>query len=186
MTEKREEVFISVDIEAAGPIPPDYSMLSLGCCLVDDPDKSFYVEFKPISDNFVPEAIRVSGFDLDHLKQTGTAPKAGMTNLDEWISANSGDKKPIFVGFNASFDWAFVNYYFLHFLHRNPFGIGGIDIKALYMGASGCSWDATRSSQFPVETQDASDKHDALADARHQAKLFNFARSLPSRSRETG
>lgn len=182
MTEKREEIFISVDIEAAGPMPPDYSMLSLGCCLVDDPKISFYVEFKPISDNLIPEAMAVSGFDLEHLRDTGTDPEDGMRNLEEWLSANTGDGKPIFVGFNASFDWAFVNYYFLHFLKHNPFGIGGIDIKALYMGATGCSWDATRSSQFPVEKQAASEKHDALADARHQAELFKFARSLGSAS----
>lgn len=178
MTEKREEIFISVDVEAAGPIPPDYSMLSLGCCLVDDPESSFYVEFKPISDNFIPEAMAVSGFDLDHLRDTGTAAEDGMRNFADWIAASAGHGKPVFVGFNASFDWAFVNYYFLHFLGRNPFGIGGIDIKALYMGATGCSWDATRSSQFPVEKQDASEKHDALADARHQSKLFSFARRL--------
>ncbi|MGO8061471.1 3'-5' exoribonuclease domain-containing protein [Rhizobium johnstonii] len=178
MSETRKEVFISVDIEAAGPIPPDYSMLSLGCCLVDDPEKSFYVELKPISENFIPEALEVSGFDLSHLEETGTLPEDAMRLLEEWIVVHSKNGKPIFVGFNASFDWAFVNYYFLHFLKRNPFGIGGIDIKAMYMGAVGCSWDATRSSQFPVQKQDEEEKHDALADALHQAKLFSFVRRL--------
>ncbi|MBP1874052.1 DNA polymerase III epsilon subunit-like protein [Ensifer adhaerens] len=178
MTEKREEIFISVDIEAAGPIPPDYSMLSLGCCLVDDPDISFYVEFKPISENFIPDAMAVSGFDLDRLKETGTNPEEAMRRLDEWVATHSGGGKPIFVGFNAPFDWAFVNYYFLHFLKKNPFGIGAVDIKAMYMGATGSSWDATRSSQFPVEKQKDDEKHDALADARHQAKLFRYVRDL--------
>ncbi|MQB22574.1 3'-5' exonuclease [Agrobacterium tumefaciens] len=178
MTYKREEVFISVDIEAAGPIPPDYSMLSLGCCLVDEPEKSFYIEFKPISEGSIPEAMTISGFRLDRLKDTGSDPEEAMLSLEGWITANSQGRKPIFVGFNASFDWAFVNYYFLHFIKRNPFGIGAVDIKAMYMGATGCSWDATRSSQFPVEKQPEDEKHDALADARHQAKLFQYVRSL--------
>lgn len=178
MTDKRKEVFISVDIEAAGPIPPDYSMLSLGCCLVGEPEKSFYVEFKPISENFIPEAMTVSGFELDSLRDTGTGPEEAMLSLEDWIAANSEGGKPIFVGFNAPFDWAFVNYYFLHFLKRNPFGIGAVDIKAMYMGATGCSWDATRSSQLPVEKQPEDEKHDALADARHQAKLFQYVRGL--------
>ncbi|MEY9828899.1 DNA polymerase III epsilon subunit-like protein [Sinorhizobium fredii] len=182
MTEKREEVFISVDIEAAGPIPPDYSMLSLGCCLVDDPEISFYVEFKPISENFIPEAMAISGFQLGGLKDTGTDPEEAMRSLEDWITTNSKGGKPIFVGFNAPFDWAFVNYYFLHFLKRNPFGIGAVDIKAMYMGATGCSWDATRSSQFPVEKQSEAEKHDALADARHQAKLFRYVRGLRNQS----
>ena len=30
------EVYISVDIEAAGPVPAIYSMLSLGAVVVDD------------------------------------------------------------------------------------------------------------------------------------------------------
>ncbi|MGO6819211.1 hypothetical protein ACCS67_30605 [Rhizobium brockwellii] len=94
------------------------------------------------------------------------------------ITANSGDGKPIFVGFNAPFDWTFVNYYFLHFLKKNPFGIGAVDIKAMYMGATHSSWDATRSSQFPVDKQSEAEKHDALADARHQAKLFRYVRGL--------
>ncbi|SIR44120.1 protein of unknown function [Rhizobium sp. RU35A] len=182
MTEKRKEVFISVDIEAAGPIPPDYSMLSLGCCLVDDPTKSFYVVIKPISENFIPEALAVSGFKLDSLNDTGTDPEEAMLSLEDWITTNSEGGKPIFVGFNAPFDWAFVNYYFLHFLKRNPFGIGAVDIKAMYMGAAGCSWDATRSSQFPVEKQAEEQKHDALADARHQAQLFQFVRDLRDHS----
>lgn len=178
MTEERQEIFISVDIEAAGPIAPDYSMLSLGCCLVDDPERSFYIELQPINDNFIPEAMAVSGFDLDRLRASGTQPEVAMQSLEQWITDVAGEGKPIFVGFNASFDWAFVNYYFIHFLNRNPFGIGAIDIKAVYMGATGCSWDATRSSQFPLEKQNEAEKHDALADARHQAKLFRYARNL--------
>ena len=43
----------------------------------------------------------------------------------------------MFVGFNATFDWAFVNFYFHQYLGENPFGIGGIDIKSYYMGLSG-------------------------------------------------
>lgn len=33
----KKEVFISVDIEASGPIPGEYDLLSIGMCLVDQP-----------------------------------------------------------------------------------------------------------------------------------------------------
>jgi hypothetical protein len=33
--------YVSVDIEASGPIPRRYSMLALGACLVDDPARTF-------------------------------------------------------------------------------------------------------------------------------------------------
>lgn len=175
----RHEVFISLDIEASGPMPPDFSMLSIGAVCVDDDQREFYRELKPISDRFDPGALKVTGFDLEALKRTGVDPVAAISELSAWVTEMAGPGgRPIMVGFNAPFDWAFVNYYFLHFLGQNPFGIGAIDIKALYMGATGCSWDETRSSHFPLPRQSERQKHNALADARYQAELFGYARRL--------
>jgi hypothetical protein len=39
------EVWISVDIEADGPILGDYSVLSLGACVVEDHATPCYIEF---------------------------------------------------------------------------------------------------------------------------------------------
>lgn len=50
-------------------------MLSIGACLVDDPDVTFYLELKPISDNFVPAALEISGFALDELRVRGNDPR---------------------------------------------------------------------------------------------------------------
>jgi hypothetical protein len=178
MTGKRE-VFISVDIEAAGPVPPDFSMLSLGACLIENTQNGFYRLLRPISDRFVPKALEVTGFDLDTLRREGTDPALAMEEFRTWIDAVVGTNgKPVFVGFNAPFDWSFVNYYFHHFLGENPFGIGALDVKALYMGATGAAWAETRSSLFPVPKQPQDDKHNALADAQYQAGLFLYARGL--------
>ena len=54
------EAYISVDIEASGPVPGKYSMLSVGACLVEDPTKDFYCEIKPISSEYVEEALKVN------------------------------------------------------------------------------------------------------------------------------
>ena len=43
----RPECFISVDIETAGPVPAKYAILSIGACLVEDPEQTFYVELMP-------------------------------------------------------------------------------------------------------------------------------------------
>lgn len=177
----KDEVYISVDIEASGPIPGEYSMLSLGACLTEDISNGFYRELVPITDKVVREAMTVTGFDLDRLKIEGVPPAKAMEEFSQWIASQvPADKKAVFVGFNAAFDWSFVNYYFHRFRQDNPFGIGGIDIKALYMGATGCTWGETRSSLFPVPKQDSAEKHNALADARYQAELFKFARTLGS------
>ena len=119
MTNK-SEVFISVDVEASGPIPGDYSMLSLGAYVVGGQDQGFYVEIKPLNTNAVPEAMKVTGFDLTKLIVTGEEPADAMQKLAAWVIAVAGNGKPVFVGFNAGFDWSFVNWYFFHFLKRVP------------------------------------------------------------------
>ena len=176
-----EEIYISVDIEAAGPIPGQYSMLSLGACIVGNAGESFYVELKPINKSVVPEAISVSNLNLEVLEANGRDPAAAMAQLRTWIGDVSKNGTPVFVGFNATFDWSFVNWYFHRFLGENPFGFGGIDIKSYYMGFSGCSWNETRSSRLPPEFQQSEPlTHNALDDARAQASVFQ--RMLTARS----
>jgi len=73
MTEKvYKETYISVDIEASGPIPEVYSMLSVGACVIGDTSKTFYVELKPLNDNYIQQALDVTGFSMEKLKKNGT------------------------------------------------------------------------------------------------------------------
>src|ERR1700738_1527152 len=119
-----KEVYISVDIEAAGPVPATYSMLSLGAALVHDLQTNFYVEFQPINRKSVPNAMKVIGRTLKDFERTGRDPKEAMIAFRDWIESVAKNGKPTFVGFNATFDWAFVNYYFQQYLSENPFGFG--------------------------------------------------------------
>lgn len=168
-----EEAYISVDVETAGPIPGSYSMLSLGACLVDEGSKTFYVELQPTSGRFEPAALQVSGLDLGTLHRTGQNPARAMALLRDWVRAIADGRRPVFVGFNASFDWSFVNWYFHTFLGENPFGIGALDIKAYYMGFAGCSWEETTSSRLPqVLLPSQRQTHHALDDAIAQAEIF--------------
>lgn len=170
----QEEVYISVDVEAAGPIPATYSLLSLGASVVSDPMQHFYAEFQPINDNVVPAAMAVSGFSLMELAKQGEAPAAAMRRFHDWITAISEGRTPVFVGFNAGFDWAFVNWYFHTYLGENPFGFSALDIKAYYMGLSGCRWAETTSRKLPTEFQATATiaNHNALTDAQAQAEIF--------------
>jgi DNA polymerase III epsilon subunit-like protein len=169
----KKELYISVDVETSGPIPGKYSMLSLGAVPVDRVSETFYVELKPISKEFVPDALKVSHFDLAKLELTGIEPNEAMLSFQRWIAKVSGNSKPIFVGFNACFDWQFVNWYFETFAAKNPFGFSGIDIKSYYMGFSGVPWSETTSSQLPHKFQsDTRQNHNALDDALAQASIF--------------
>jgi DNA polymerase III epsilon subunit-like protein len=169
----KSERYFSVDIESSGPIPGKYSMLSLGACVVGNRDETFYVELKPISKDFVPDAIKVSGFDLSRLEREGQPPEKAMKAFRAWVIKAAGNDKAIFVGFNACYDWQFVNWYLESFTGGNPFGFGGIDIKSYFMGLSGEKWSKTTSSQLPQEFQpDEPQTHNALDDARAQASIF--------------
>ena len=176
------ETFISVDIEASGPVPGEYSMLSLGACVVGATEQSFYVELKPITPNFQPEALAVAGFDLDDLARRGIEPARAMAQFEEWLAHVTPDKSPVFVAYPLAFDWMFVAYYFHRFLHRNPFGISGVDVKSFYAGMMGTPW--TISSKHAMEPQFSADlplTHNAREDAIVQGELF--ARLLAHRSK---
>lgn len=171
------ECLVSVDVESSGPIPGDYSLLSVGACVVGRREQTFYAELKPLNDNAVPEALQVTGFELAKLRLTGEEPQQAITKFADWVRAVSGTAKPVFVGFNAGFDWSFVNWYFHHFLGDNPFGFAPLDIKSYYMGRSGCRWEETKSSRIPPEFQPAKPPtHHALADALAQAEMFEKMR----------
>ena len=174
---KVREIYISVDVESAGPVPSTFSMLSLGAVVVDDPNKTFYVKLKPVNDKFVPDAMKVVGKTLQDFAKCGRDPKEAIVAFRDWIVSVAKAAKPVFVGFNATFDWAFVNFYFHEHLGGNPFGFGGIDIKSYYMGMTGCTWDETRSSRIRAEFKGtARHTHNALDDAVEQAEMFRRMR----------
>ena len=50
--------YIMVDIEADGPIPGDYSMVSFGAVIVEPGlQRTFYGQLKPISEHWIPQAL---------------------------------------------------------------------------------------------------------------------------------
>lgn len=180
----QDEVFVSVDIETSGPNPRDYAMLSIGACLVDRPEHSFYIELVPTTDEALPDALAVSGLSVEELHRTGTQATDALLQLEEWLGELPGP--PIFVAFNAAFDWMFIEDYFRRFLGRNPFGHAALDIKAYYMGLADSTWAQT-SMRFlsPLYLDGQPLEHNALSDARDQAKLFR-ALQAEARSRRSG
>lgn len=122
-----------VDIEADGPSPADYSMVCFGAIVVEPSlSKTFYGRLKPVSGKWEPEALKVSGFSRDETMNFDD-PKEVMESFDKWIAENSKDR-PIFVSDNNGFDWQFINWYFHHFLGRNPFGHSSMNLGSFYKG----------------------------------------------------
>jgi ribonuclease T len=174
MSVELTECFISVDVETAGPDPGEYALLSIGACLVADPEQSFYVELKPTTMNSAEEALALTGFSLEALAGSGVSPEEAMQRFEAWLKeVGPADVKPVFVAFNAGFDWMFVNSYFHRYLGRNPFGHAALDMKAFFMGLTGSRWAETAMRhvvrRFESEIHLT---HHALQDAKDQALLF--------------
>ena len=165
---------ISVDIEAAGPIPSQYALLSIGACTLTHPQQTFYIELIPDKDLIDLRSLEVHGLDFKKLKRNGTTPAEALQQFADWLQevVPSGHA-PLMVAFNAPFDWMFIHDYFIRCLGYNPFGHSAVDIKAVYMGASGKSWQETSGVNLHQLYDDGKKlSHNALDDAIAQAVIF--------------
>jgi ribonuclease T len=189
MDSQRPEVFVSVDIEASGPSPSTGSMLSIGACLVSDPARGLYLELKPLPDRpWDDDAARIHGLDRLKLERGGLEADVAMARFAAWLAEASAGAQPVFVGFNAPFDWMFVADYFWRYLGRNPFGISGLDLKSLFMARAGVShWaETTRTHVDRWLGLDKDHNHHALDDARGQARVARALLELDSTKSRPG
>jgi DNA polymerase III epsilon subunit-like protein len=166
--------YISVDIEASGPTPGLYSLLAIGACNVANPTRTFYVEVKPTSMNSQAEAMAVHGLSLDELARHGLDSTEAMVQFEAWTLAQVPEgSAPVFVAYNAPFDWMFIQDAFQRALGRNPFGHAPLDIRALYLGQTGAAWESIRLNDlFDRYLGGRRLSHNALEDALDQAALL--------------
>lgn len=166
--------YVSVDIEASGPVPGRYAMLSLGACLVADPTQTFYAEFQPTSLEADAQAMEVHGLAMDTLQREGLPLAQGMAEFDRWLAAACpASQRPVLVSYNAPFDWMFVHDAFMRALGRNPFGHTALDIRAIYVGWTGRPWRDVRFEELAGRyLGDRRLTHHALDDALAQAQIF--------------
>lgn len=184
--ENRAEIYVATDIEADGPIPGPYSMLSVGMAVVDHPEHYYYTELKPISDRFVPEALAVSGLDRSRLELEAPDPVNAMNAIADWISSLAPLGKPVFLAAPAVFDGMFLHWYFMEFVGKDPFAVNGagIDLRSYWMGARRSSWTHTGRSAIARQLGIVAPPHthNALDDARELAVIFGAV----LREREAG
>lgn len=127
--------YISVDVEADGPFPGEYSMISLGAVVADGKfEEKFYIEIKPISENYILEALTVSGFSREQTLKFNE-PEVEIIRFNEWLKfMKTKYKSIVFASDNNGFDWQFVNYYLHKFSGENPFGHSSMNINWFYKG----------------------------------------------------
>ena len=127
-------------------------------------DRTFYGRLKPISDKWIPEALQVSGFTREETLSFDE-PAVVMQQFAEWV-AEVGGKRPLFISDNNGFDWQFINWYFHHFLGKNPFGFSSTNLGSLYKGMQK---DAFVNFKHLRKTKHT---HDPVDDARGNAEAL--------------
>lgn len=125
--------YIVVDVESDGGILGHHSMVCFGAVVLDNNlDKTFYGQTKPISKFYEPEALAVSGFSRKE-HEGFEEPDQVMTRFADWIEDNSKGR-PILLSDNNGYDASWINYYFLKYYGKNPFGWSSRRIGDMYAG----------------------------------------------------
>ncbi len=180
------DIYFSADVETDGPIPGPFSMLSFGIVFAGTFDGSnfvrpqayddhFYVELKPISDEYQEEALAVNGLNRKFLCDHGKDPKVAMEEAYKWITRISGAGQPVLVAYPLSFDWTWLYWYFTRFCSLgSPFGHSRcFDIKTALAVKNKLPISRAGRSQLPSNlTSTRHHTHHALDDAIEQAEIF--------------
>lgn len=130
--------WVMVDVEADGPCPGLYSMVSFGAIVVEPGlSRTFYSEvIQPLTDrshdivSYVPESLAVSGVTREE-QLKGRDPYEAMEDFRDWLSKIH---RPMLVSDNNGYDAPFFTYYFHRFLNENPFGHSSQNLGSLYKG----------------------------------------------------
>lgn len=188
------ELYISVDVEADGPYPNPYSMVSLGAAVagyrdvdgsivrinIDDKEfnNTFYAEFKPLTDQWVEESLAVSGISREQLELNGSDPATVMTEFASWVETQTlayECKTAVFCAFPLGFDWMWVYWYLMKFSATgSPFGHSRcLDIKTLYMAKAKTTLTRSTKQNMPkILRSSKPHTHNALDDAIEQGDLM--------------
>lgn len=160
-----------VDVEADGPAPGLYSMVSFGVVHVPGGERlgaEFYAELAPISEHYVSEALAVSGFTRAQ-HEAFEPPERVLERFAHWLApANAGASRASFVSDNPAFDFAFMNYYLWRFLGKNPFGHSARRIGDFHAGLQR-NFHARQDWRQLRRTRHS---HNALEDARGNAEAL--------------
>ena len=183
-----EEIYLSLDIEADGRVPGISSMLSFGLAAYDM-DKNYLGSFErnlellpnakphPETEKFWED--NQEAYDITRINMV--KPYDAMMDCSKWINdiRQTFKGKPTVVGYPATFDYMFYNWYMCAFLGNNAMGFGALDVKSYAMAMLKKTFRNTTKRAMPREWFDSfPHTHVALDDAIEQGALaVNMFRS---------
>jgi hypothetical protein len=177
----RREIYVSVDIEADGPIPGRYSMLSLGAAAFWDDDPTPVATWEGNFARLIGADQHADTMDWwsrqdpavwSHVNDNPVDPELQTLAFVTWLESLPGN--PVLVTYPA-WDQMWVTWYITAFSRRNPFGLSGLDLKTLAMATLGFpSFKSTIKRHMPEELFEGAPPHThkALDDAIGQGVLL--------------
>lgn len=173
-----QEIYVSTDVEADGPIPGVNSMLSFG--------SAAYLADKTLIGTFTANLETLPGAVSDSktmkwwkkhseawkvCRENLQPPGRAMKDYLAWLKTLPGI--PVFVGYPAAYDFLFVYWYLIRFSGESPFSHSALDIKTLAMVLLKTSYRKAIKKNMPKRWFDShSHSHRALDDAIEQGVLF--------------
>ena len=174
----KQEIYVSTDIEADGPIPGPHSMLSFASAAFLA-DKTLVAAFTANLELLPGAAGHPETMKWWLQNQTAweasrancEAPEAVMPRYVAWLKGLPG--KPVFIGYPASYDFMFVYWYLMRFAGESPFSHSALDIKTFAMALLRTGYrDATKRNIPKAWFDKLPHTHVALDDAIEQGALF--------------
>ena len=177
-----EECYISVDIEADGPIPGAHSMLSLGAAAFDsegNPKETWSANIEQLPDaSEHPRTMRwwaAHSHAWEAARANPRPPKAAITEFVAWAEGlRTTVGWPVMVAFPAAFDAMWVEWYCHRFAGTSPFRRRCIDLRTLVMVAMGAGYREGGKTSMPQHWRTGTGTHSHVAadDATEQGLLF--------------
>lgn len=176
---EEQEIYISTDVEADGPIPGPHSMLSLASAAYRSGQTliaTFSANLEPLP-GASPDPRTMAWWNQfpgawEACRTEARAPDAVMAEYLAWLKALPG--QPVFVGWPAGWDFMWVYWYLVRFTRERPFREGALDIRSYAMGMRKTSFHRTTRTYLPKRWFDPglAHTHVALDDALEQGAVF--------------
>jgi len=173
------EIYVSTDIEADGPIPGPYSMLSFA--------SAAYTADGALLRTYTANLQTLPGAGSDPrtmqwwqgfpeawaaCRRDVRAPEVVMPEYLAWLTALPG--RAVFVGWPATWDFMWIYWYLFRFTGERPFRESALDLRSYAMGMRRVSFRQTSRTYLPKRWFDAAQPHThvALDDALEQGAVF--------------
>lgn len=184
-------IYLSVDVEASGPFPGMYSLLSIGALPVIrgehgwylGKDSTFYIELKPLEGaGELEAAMKIHGLTREHLLEHGEEPLEAMKAFGDYLRRlKRKHKKVVPAAWPSSFDAPYIGWYNQKFLGSNPLGWSAFDIPSYALGLFKCTRPELRDKMKaaglvkPTNPQQHHALNDAIEQGETLVQLLNYA-----------